>query len=145
MYGRDIRMLNKYPEILFYTVMVLCIFAGIVNYRNSGEPFMNFIWWFVVGIVSGIIAVGISVTRYVVMDKTKEKMIELWTNFKIGGMMAFSCACLFEIFLAIGCYKEGGLSEIGKNDEIFVLGALAAVAGLVIFFIGLYKKKMFGK
>lgn len=142
------RIVAKYPEIVFYTFMVIPIWAGIVNYRNSEEPLQNFVGWFILGIISGAIAVGISVKRYHARPKTKAAMIDLWMKFETGGMMAFVGTVIFGIiFAAAGYhkYKEEGYFAIDKYVDVYVFAALCAVVGLAIFFFGRYKRKKYSK
>lgn len=146
MYSWNIRYLNKYPEALFYTIMVLSILGGISNYRNSEEPFINFIWWFFVGILSGIIAISISVFKWVSMKKSKENLLALCSKFEFGGMSAFICSIIFFIIFAIAGYqqyKEEGFFEIDNYDEIFILAALVGISGLILFIIGKIKSNKY--
>lgn len=131
------------PEML-YCVAVISIFAGIFNYNHSDEPLVNFKWWFVVGIVSGIIAFIVSVRKYSLMEKTKEKMLHLWSNFKFGGICAFIVGFIMEIIFFVQGHKEygeGQFSEIDLNNELYVLLGLVIVGGVVVFLIGYFNYK----
>lgn len=143
-----LRFINKYPEAFYYVVMVISIFGGIMNYRHTEEPLENFVWCFVVRIISGIIAVRISVKRYSLMEKTKEKMLDLWGNFKFGGISAFIIGCILEIIFFVQDYKEYGeeqFNEIDNYCELYVLFALVAAGGVVAFLIGYFKYKSLEK
>lgn len=133
----------KNPEML-YCVAVVSIFAGIFNYNHSEEPLENIIWWFVVGIVSGIIAVIVSVRKYYKMEKTKEGMLNLWDKLKFGGICAFVIGCIMEIIFFVQGHKEygeGQFSEIDTYSELYVLLALVAVGGVIAFLIGYFNYK----
>lgn len=102
---------------------------------------------FLIAIISGIIGVIISVSKYLKMDKSRTQLIDFYENFKTYGVLGLIGSCIFiAIYIAadFNTYKETGTWGYG-TDIVIITFSICAVGSLIAYFIGHYHLKKMGE